>query len=51
MMRSNTYPDAYSPMGGMTDVETEAGWTIRHCTVCGEQMLASNINYPHWGLM
>jgi hypothetical protein len=51
MMRSYTYPDEYSPIGGMTYVETEAGWMIRQRTVCGEQMLASNINYPHWGLM
>ena len=51
MMRSSNYPDEYSPIGGMTHVEAEAGWTLRHCTVCGEYMLASTITYPHWRRM
>lgn len=50
-MRYYKYPDEYSPIGGMTYVETEAGWTIRQLTVRGNQMLASNVAYPRWGLM
>jgi hypothetical protein len=46
------YADEYSLLdGGTTYVETESGYVIRQITVNGDQVHASNVSYPPWGLM
>jgi hypothetical protein len=36
---------------GTTYVETDEGVTIREVTFNGTEYLASNVNYPHWGML
>ena len=51
-MKYYKYPDEDSLNGsGVRFVEAEEGCSIREITVGNDSVLASNILYPHWGLM
>lgn len=46
------YQDDFGPLGkAVTFVETDGGRTIRQITVSTGGQHASNVKYPHWGMM
>jgi hypothetical protein len=52
-MRYAKYQDDYTHLGqAITYLETdETGWARRQITFNGKEYLASNVNYPHYGMV